>query len=54
VGLSNTARRLDELYGDEAHLVVGRGAVGGVVVAIDLPLNTVADPTVAGVALESA
>lgn len=40
VGLSNTARRLDELYGGQAKLVVGRGAVCGVVVSIELPLVT--------------
>ncbi|MGH8201153.1 MAG: sensor histidine kinase [Steroidobacteraceae bacterium] len=38
VGLSNTASRLDELYGDQAKLSVGRGAVSGVVVSIELPL----------------
>ena len=38
VGLSNTARRLDELYGGQATLSVGRGAVSGVVVNIELPL----------------
>jgi len=41
VGLSNTARRLDELYGDQAKLIVGRGAVSGVVVSIELPLVVV-------------
>jgi signal transduction histidine kinase len=44
-GLSNTASRLDELYGDQARLVVGRGALGGVVVSIELPLVTVHDQT---------
>jgi two-component system, LytTR family, sensor kinase len=43
VGLSNTARRLDELYGEQAKLVVGRGAVSGVVVNIELPLIAVRD-----------
>jgi two-component system, LytTR family, sensor kinase len=45
VGLSNTARRLDELYGDQAKLSVGRGAVSGVVVSIELPLVVVRDQT---------
>jgi two-component system, LytTR family, sensor kinase len=45
VGLSNTARRLDELYGDGAKLVVGRGAVSGVVVNIELPLVVVREQT---------
>jgi two-component system, LytTR family, sensor kinase len=39
VGLSNTAKRLDELYGDRAKLVIGRGTVSGVVVSIELPLT---------------
>lgn len=43
VGLSNTARRLDELYGDQASLSIGRGAVGGVVVSIELPLVAARD-----------
>jgi two-component system, LytTR family, sensor kinase len=38
VGLSNTAKRLDELYGERARMVVGRGAVSGVVIDIELPL----------------
>lgn len=44
VGLSNTASRLDELYGDQAKLSVGRGAVSGVVVSIELPLVAAGDP----------
>jgi two-component system, LytTR family, sensor kinase len=43
VGLSNTAKRLDELYGEQAKLAVGRGAVGGVVVNIELPLIAARD-----------
>jgi sensor histidine kinase YesM len=43
VGLSNTASRLDELYGDQAKLSVGRGAVSGVVVSIELPLVVAGD-----------
>jgi two-component system, LytTR family, sensor kinase len=43
IGLSNTANRLDELYGDGAKLVVGRGSVSGVVVSIELPLILVRD-----------
>lgn len=43
VGLSNTAKRLDELYGDRAKLVVGRGTVSGVVVSIELPLIVAGD-----------
>jgi two-component system, LytTR family, sensor kinase len=38
VGLSNVARRLEELYGDQSKLVIGRGAASGVVVSIELPL----------------
>jgi sensor histidine kinase YesM len=45
VGLSNTARRLDELYGDQAKLVIGRSAAGGVVVSIELPLVSARDDT---------
>lgn len=44
VGLSNTARRLDELYGDQATLSISRGAVSGVVVSIELPLVAARDP----------
>jgi two-component system LytT family sensor kinase len=44
-GLSNTARRLDELYGDQARLVVGRGVLGGVTVSIELPLVAVSEET---------
>lgn len=43
VGLSNTARRLDELYGGQAKLSIGRGASSGVVVNIELPLVTAVD-----------
>ena len=43
VGLSNTARRLDELYGDHASLSIGRGAASGVVVSIELPLVAARD-----------
>lgn len=43
VGLSNTARRLDELYGGQAKLSIGRGAISGVVVNIELPLVVAAD-----------
>ncbi|HEY6516752.1 MAG TPA: histidine kinase [Steroidobacteraceae bacterium] len=43
LGLSNTASRLDELYGDQAKLSVGRGAVSGVVVSIELPLVAAGD-----------
>ncbi len=53
VGLSNTARRLDELYGEQAKLVVGRGAVSGVVVSIELPLVAVRDQTAGSRAGES-
>jgi signal transduction histidine kinase len=45
VGLSNTARRLDELYGGQAKLVIGRGAAGGVVVSIELPLVSASEDT---------
>jgi two-component sensor histidine kinase len=37
VGLSNTRRRLHELYGDEQSLSLRRGAMGGVLVEITLP-----------------
>lgn len=53
VGLSNTAMRLDELYGDQAKLVVGRGAVCGVVVSIELPLVVAPDQTVSTYAQEA-
>lgn len=43
VGLSNTARRLDELYGDQARLSIVRGATSGVVVSIELPLVAARD-----------
>lgn len=43
VGLSNTARRLDELYGGHASLSIGRGAISGVVVSIELPLVAARD-----------
>ncbi|MHB8812166.1 MAG: sensor histidine kinase [Steroidobacteraceae bacterium] len=54
VGLSNTARRLDELYGDQAKLSIGRGAVSGVVVSIELPLVAARDQSVATRAQETA
>ncbi|HVO44975.1 MAG TPA: sensor histidine kinase [Steroidobacteraceae bacterium] len=38
VGLSNTATRLNELYGSASTLRVGRSALGGVSVDISLPL----------------
>jgi sensor histidine kinase YesM len=53
VGLSNTARRLDELYGDRAKLVVARGAASGVVVSIELPLVAVRDQTAGSRAQET-
>jgi two-component system, LytTR family, sensor kinase len=53
VGLSNTAKRLDELYGDQAKLVIGRGAVCGVVVSIELPLVVARDQTVGPYAQET-
>jgi hypothetical protein len=39
VGLSNTATRLNELYGERASFCVGRGAHGGVAVDIGIPLQ---------------
>jgi two-component system, LytTR family, sensor kinase len=39
VGLSNTATRLSELYGDQATFTIGRGAHGGVAVDIAIPLR---------------
>jgi two-component system LytT family sensor kinase len=53
VGLSNTAKRLDELYGDRAKLLVARGAVSGVVVTIELPLVAVRDQTAGSRAQET-
>lgn len=44
VGLSNTRRRLRELYGDRAQLEVTRSSSGGTIVQIELPLRT-ADST---------
>jgi Histidine kinase len=40
LGLSNTATRLAELYGNLAQLTVGRSSAGGVGVAIRIPLRT--------------
>ena len=37
-GLSNTAKRLDELYDDQTKPVIGRGTLRVVVVSIDLPI----------------
>jgi two-component system, LytTR family, sensor kinase len=37
IGLSNTARRLDDLYGKDARMVIGRGTPRGVVVDIEMP-----------------
>jgi len=53
VGLSNTARRLDELYGNQAKLVVARGIEGGVVVSIELPVVTLGEQTVGTQAQEA-
>ena len=39
IGLVNTARRLEELYGARGKLVVGRGEAGGVKVEISIPLQ---------------
>jgi LytS/YehU family sensor histidine kinase len=39
VGLSNTATRLGELYGERASFTVGRGTHGGVAVDIGIPLQ---------------
>jgi len=39
LGLSNTATRLGELYGDLASFTVGRGGQGGVAVDIAIPLS---------------
>lgn len=38
VGLSNTATRLSEMYGNQGTLFVGRSALGGVAVDIGVPL----------------
>jgi two-component system, LytTR family, sensor kinase len=39
LGLSNTATRLDELYGNQATFIVGHGDSGGVAVDIRIPLE---------------
>jgi two-component system LytT family sensor kinase len=39
LGLSNTATRLAELYGQQASITVGRGEGGGVVVDVGIPLS---------------
>jgi LytS/YehU family sensor histidine kinase len=38
-GLANVAQRLHELFGNQAVLVIGRGASGGVTIDIDVPLT---------------
>ncbi len=43
MGLSNTATRLSELYGNQAELQVGNKPTGGVIVAIRIPLREVSD-----------
>jgi signal transduction histidine kinase len=53
VGLSNTAMRLDELYGGQAKLSIGRGAISGVVVSIELPLVIAPDQPAATSAQEA-
>lgn len=40
IGLANTARRLEALFGDRARLKIGRGTIGGVTIDIALPLET--------------
>ncbi len=39
LGLSNTATRLGELYGNQASFTVGRGNAGGVAIDISIPLS---------------
>lgn len=39
IGLANTARRLEELFGGQAKLAVGRGALAGVAIDIELPFT---------------
>jgi LytS/YehU family sensor histidine kinase len=41
IGLANTARRLEELYGDRAQLTIDRGKTRGVTIDIALPLESV-------------
>jgi len=49
LGLSNTATRLGELYGNQATFTVGRGNTGGVAIDISIPLTlTTSEQTVAG------
>ena len=40
IGLANTARRLEELFGDRARLTIDRGTTRGVTIDIALPLET--------------
>ncbi len=40
VGLSNTAARLEELYGDRSHFSLGASEQGGVAATIEIPFRT--------------
>jgi signal transduction histidine kinase len=40
IGLANTSRRLEELFGDRARLTIGRGDTGGVTIDIAFPFET--------------
>jgi two-component system, LytTR family, sensor kinase len=44
IGLANTAARLQELYGSDARMIVGQSSMGGVGIAIQIPLKSSADP----------
>jgi sensor histidine kinase YesM len=47
IGLANTARRLEELFGDRARLTIDRGKARGVTIDIAFPLETTFGPTAA-------
>lgn len=40
IGLTNTRNRLEELYGDDFSFVLGRSALGGMLVSIRIPYRT--------------
>lgn len=44
IGLANTAARLQELYGSGARMIVGQSSMGGVGIAIHIPLKLIGVP----------
>jgi hypothetical protein len=44
IGLANTSRRLEELFGNRAQLTIGRGASSGVRIDITFPFETTFNP----------